>query len=86
VAGYEVREYLLEQFQRRCAYCGVTGVPLQIEHLVPKARGGTNRVSNLVIACERCTTAKGARTAAEWGSPEAQARRPLQDAAANASR
>jgi 5-methylcytosine-specific restriction endonuclease McrA len=89
LAGYEVREYLLEKFHRRCAYCGATEVPLQIEHIVPKARGGTNRVSNLAIACERCNAAKGDQTAAEWGYPEvqAQARRPLTDAAAvNASR
>jgi 5-methylcytosine-specific restriction endonuclease McrA len=89
LAGYEVREYLLENFHRRCAYCGASAVPLQVEHLVPKARGGTNRVSNLVIACGPCNTAKGNQTAAEWGYPEVQvqARRPLQDAAAmNASR
>jgi 5-methylcytosine-specific restriction endonuclease McrA len=89
LAGYEVREYLLEKFRRRCAYCGATDVPLQVEHVVPKARGGTNRVSNLVLACGPCNTAKGAQTAAEWGHPEvqAQARRPLHDAAAvNASR
>ena len=45
--GYEVREYLLEKFGRKCAYCGAENVPLQVEHIVPKARGGSNRVSNL---------------------------------------
>jgi 5-methylcytosine-specific restriction endonuclease McrA len=89
LAGYEVREYLLEKFGRQCAYCGVRGVPLQVEHIVPKARGGSNRVSNLTIACAGCNQAKGSRTAEEFGHPqlEAQGRRPLQDAAAvNASR
>ena len=46
LAGYEVREYLLEKWQRCCVYCGTKDVPLQVEHIVPKARGGTNRVSN----------------------------------------
>jgi 5-methylcytosine-specific restriction endonuclease McrA len=89
LAGYEVREYLLEKFDRKCVYCGATGVPLQVEHMMPKARGGTNRVSNLTIACARCNDAKGTQTAAECGHPdvEAQARRPLKDAASvNASR
>ncbi len=89
LAGYEVREYLLEKFARRCAYCGATGVPLQVEHIIPRARGGTNRVSNLTIACEPCNTAKGTQTAAEFRHPEvqAQARRSLKDAAAvNVSR
>jgi 5-methylcytosine-specific restriction endonuclease McrA len=89
LAGYEVREYLLEKFQRRCAYCGVQSTPLQVEHIVPRARGGSDRVSNLTLACEPCNTAKGTLTATEFGHPEvqAQARRPLQDTAAvNASR
>lgn len=89
LAGYEVREYLLEKWGRRCAYCGKTDIALQVEHIVPKARGGTNRVSNLTIACEACNVTKGSQTAAEFGHPEvqAQAKRPLKDAAAvNASR
>ena len=47
LAGYEVREYLLEKWERACSYCGVKGVPLQVEHLQAKANGGTDRVSNL---------------------------------------
>ncbi|WP_200286515.1 RNA-guided endonuclease IscB, partial [Rhabdochromatium marinum] len=43
LAGYEVREYLLEKWQRTCAYCGATDVPLEIEHIVPRSLGGSNR-------------------------------------------
>jgi 5-methylcytosine-specific restriction endonuclease McrA len=84
LAGYEIREYLLDKWGRTCAYCGKTDVPLQIEHLTPKARGGSNRVSNLVLACEPCNTQKGTRTAAEFGFPhlQAQEKAPLKDAAA----
>jgi 5-methylcytosine-specific restriction endonuclease McrA len=67
--GYEVREYLLEKFGRKCVYCGVENVPLQIEHIVPRARGGTNRVSNLTLACEPCNKNKGNQTAKEFGYP-----------------
>ncbi len=87
--GYEVREYLLEKWERRCVYCGKTGVPLEIEHIVPRARGGSNRVSNLTLACEPCNKQKGTQTAEEFGHPEvqAQAKRSLKDAAAvNATR
>lgn len=82
--GYEVREYLLEKWERRCAYCGKSGVPLEVEHIIPKSRGGSNRVSNLTIACHDCNQDKGDRTAAEFGHPEvqAQAKLPLKDAAA----
>lgn len=87
--GYEVREYLLEKWNRRCAYCGETDVPLQVEHIVPKSRGGTDRVSNLTLACRKCNLEKGSKTAAEFGYPDVQAKaaKPLHDAAAvNATR
>ena len=82
--GYEVREYLLEKWGRKCAYCGATNVPLEIEHIIPKSRGGSNRVSNLTIACHKCNLKKGNKTAAEFGYPEIQkqARMPLKDATA----
>lgn len=82
--GYEVRGYLLEKWSRRCAYCGAEGVPLQVEHIVPKSRGGTNRVSNLTLACRKCNERKGSLTAAEFGYPEVQkqAQTSLRDAAA----
>lgn len=87
--GYEVRKYLLEKWGRKCAYCGAENVPLEVEHIVPKSRGGSNRASNLALACNPCNVAKNSQTAAEFGYPEveAQAKRPLKDAAAvNATR
>ena len=82
--GYEIREYLLEKWGRKCAYCGKTGVPLEVEHIVPKSRGGSNRTSNLTLSCQECNLEKGSRTAVEFGHPEIQAtaRQPLKDAAA----
>jgi 5-methylcytosine-specific restriction endonuclease McrA len=84
LAGYEVREYLLAKWNRRCAYCGATGMAMQIDHIVPRGRGGSHRVSNLTLACGPCNQAKGNRTAEEFGHPhmQAQARLPLKDAAA----
>jgi 5-methylcytosine-specific restriction endonuclease McrA len=87
--GYEVREYLLEKWGRKCAYCGVTNVPLEVEHIVPKSRGGSNRPSNLTLACTPCNQKKNNQTAEEFGFPliQAQAKKPLKDAAAvNATR
>jgi hypothetical protein len=55
LAGYEIREYLLEKWGRKCVYCDDTNVPLQIEHVLAKSKGGTDRVGNLAIACETCT-------------------------------
>lgn len=95
LAGYELKEYLLEKFGRRCVYCAKSGVPLNVEHIVPKARGGSNRLSNLAIACVECNQKKGAKPIEEFlkGKPELLARvrkqlkTPLRDAASvNATR
>ncbi|WP_406386735.1 RNA-guided endonuclease IscB [Streptomyces sp. NBC_01618] len=95
LCGFEIREYLLVKWGSTCAYCGVTGVPLQIEHICPRARGGSDRASNLTLACGPCNQAKGSRMPADFlaDSPErlarivAQAKAPLRDAAAvNATR
>jgi len=71
--GYEVREYLLEKFQRKCVYCGKTDIPLEIEHVIPSSKGGSDRVSNLTIACHECNQKKGNKTAIEFGHPEIEA-------------
>ena len=87
--GYEVREYLLEKFNRTCAYCNKTDVPMEIEHINPRSRGGSNRISNLTLSCRPCNEKKGNQTASEFGHPEveSQAKKPLRSAAAvNATR
>ena len=39
--------------------CGAKNVPLEKEHILPKAKGGTNRVSNLTVSCRECNIEKG---------------------------
>ena len=71
LAGYELGEYLLAKWNRTCAYCDASGVgsnsvPLEKEHIVAKSRGGSNRVSNLTLACRPCNQRKGARDVREF--------------------
>jgi 5-methylcytosine-specific restriction endonuclease McrA len=90
LAGYEAREYLLEKWQRACSYCSAKDIPLQIEHIQPRAKGGSNRISNLCLACEPCNIAKGTLDIALFlkKKPEvlkriqSQAKASLKDAAA----
>lgn len=70
--GYAIREYLLEKWQRKCAYCGKKDVPLEVEHIIPKSRGGSDRVSNLTLSCQECNQKKSNQTAAEFGYPNIQ--------------
>ena len=88
LVGYEIREYLLSKWDRACTYCGARAVPLQVEHIQAKANGGTDRVSNLCLACNACNKAKGTqnirvflgkqpdRLAACWLRPKRRSRMP----------
>jgi len=88
--GYEIRHYLLEKWKRACSYCGIKEVPLQIEHIQAKANGGTDRVSNLTLACDSCNKAKGTQDIRVFLAEKpdllarilAQAKAPLKDGAA----
>lgn len=89
LAGWEARAYLLEKFQHQCAYCRTTNAIFELDHILPRSRGGSNRVSNLALSCHDCNQKKGNRTAREFGHPEVEAlaKMPLKDAAAvNATR
>ncbi len=95
LAGYEVREFLLEKWNRRCAYCGAKDTKLEIEHIQPRSKGGSNRLSNLCLACVPCNQKKGNPDILDFlkGKPDllkrilAQVKRPLADTAAvNATR
>lgn len=70
--GYHIREYLLEKFKRQCVYCKKKNIPFEIEHIIPKSRGGSNRVNNLTIACRECNQSKDNMTAEEFGFPNVQ--------------
>lgn len=89
LAGYETREYLLEKWSRECAYCGIKNVALEVEHIHPKSKGGSNSITNLALSCHKCNTAKGTQDIKDFlkGSSRLdkilkQAKKPLADAAA----
>jgi 5-methylcytosine-specific restriction endonuclease McrA len=96
--GFELREYVLIKFNHRCAYAGDNSPcdqVLNVDHLVPRSRGGSNRVSNLVCACRKHNEEKNNLSLEEYGRlrgenfghVKAQAKPPLKDAAAvNATR
>lgn len=60
--GYaDKKAYLLEREQGCCIYCGIhaSKAKMEIEHVVPKSKGGTDSLSNLVLSCHACNQAKG---------------------------
>jgi 5-methylcytosine-specific restriction endonuclease McrA len=54
----------------RCLYCGTKkkdGSELELEHVLPRSRGGRNTWDNLVSSCRDCNRNKGDRTPEEAG-------------------
>ncbi len=90
LAGFEVKEYVLAKWGHQCAYCDATQVPLEVEHIVARGRLGSDRVSNLAIACVPCNQRKGVQDVRDFLAHDparlarilAQAKAPLKDAAA----
>lgn len=50
-----------------CQYCGADDVPLTLDHVVPRSRGGDSGWNNLVTCCVPCNNKKGDRTPDEAG-------------------
>jgi HNH endonuclease len=61
-----VRVRVRASAQDRCGYCQslqkyVLGI-LEIEHIIPKAAGGSDEEENLWLACRLCNSYKGVQT------------------------
>jgi 5-methylcytosine-specific restriction endonuclease McrA len=95
LSGYEVREYILLKWNHRCVYCDAHDVPLELDHVHPRSQHGSNRVSNLVVACTACNQRKSNQDVGEFLKDDparlarilAHMKAPLKDAAVvNATR
>lgn len=59
--GSRRRAQILARDGYRCQYCGITradGAILEVDHKVPKAKGGADRISNLITSCRECNRSK----------------------------
>jgi hypothetical protein len=74
---YENRRHaVLAYFNYACQYCGTTKGIMTEEHVLPKAKGGTDAWSNLTCACRKCNNKKGERTPEEANMPNPQTVNP----------
>lgn len=61
-----VREWQKEQeLPKECVFCG-TRDHLQVDHLIPKSRGGGDTADNVVWACIRCNASRGDQGVFQW--------------------
>lgn len=82
--GFELREYLLQRDRHSCRYCGGASGDdvLNIDHVHPRAKGGSDRVGNLVISCRTCNEDKGATLLEDWQKVISKSRSKLNKARA----
>ena len=75
----EVRQRVAEAARHRCGYCltsqHIIGPLLEIDHIIPEARGGTSDEQNLWLACPLCNSRKADRQ--EAVDPESEMIVPL---------
>lgn len=73
----QLRFRVLERDNFKCVYCGMAGTHciLEIDHVMPVSRGGTNDMSNLCASCADCNAGKGSMVVALDDLPEAVAAR-----------
>jgi diadenosine tetraphosphate (Ap4A) HIT family hydrolase len=55
-----LRYQVLKASGGRCALCGATKNerPLDVDHIIPRSRGGKNELANLQVLCSKCNRSK----------------------------
>jgi 5-methylcytosine-specific restriction endonuclease McrA len=56
---------MLARYRDVCAYCGMRA-KLDMDHVIPLARGGRHSIGNVLPACDACNGGKGTKFLAEW--------------------
>lgn len=66
----KLRSYLFSKHNSKCVYCGNQAE--EIEHIIPKSKGGTNSIYNLAISCRKCNELKSNLSLKEFGKLQGQ--------------
>jgi ATP adenylyltransferase len=69
-----LRYQVLKEGGGRCALCGATkdDRPLDVDHILPRVRGGTNDRSNLQVLCAKCNRSKRDRDTTDFRATPAE--------------
>ena len=55
------KKNIIKRDNHKCQYCGKKTGTMTTDHIIPKARGGSDSWENLVCACLECNNKKGNR-------------------------
>ena len=63
---YGIMKEVFRRDNYTCQYCGAKGVKLEVDHIIPFSRGGSDDLSNLTTSCRRCNRQKKDKTIKEF--------------------
>jgi hypothetical protein len=59
------KQSIKEKWNHQCAYCG-SEENLTLDHITPRSKGGSDRITNVLCACKECNNTKGHQFWSEW--------------------
>lgn len=59
------RESIKEKWNYQCAYCG-SEENLTLDHITPRSKGGSDRLTNVLCACQKCNKSKAHQIWYDW--------------------
>lgn len=62
----EISKIVFERDSYTCKYCGIAGGTLEIDHIQPISKGGSEALDNLATSCRRCNRQKKDKTLEEF--------------------
>lgn len=62
----KLRSFITKKHNNSCAYCGDNN-NLEVEHIIPKSKGGTNSTRNLILSCRECNEQKDNLSLEQFG-------------------
>jgi len=59
------RQSIKDKWNNQCAYCG-NEENLTLDHIIPRSKGGSDRATNVLCACNKCNHSKGQQIWYDW--------------------
>ena len=71
-----LRFEILAASGQKCALCGISAKdrPLDVDHIVPRSKGGKSSAHNLQVLCSKCNRSKGNRDDRDFRPPDVKRR------------
>ena len=57
----KTRSFVIQRDGKTCAYCekSVNNFDINLDHVIPRTKGGSDEADNLVVSCNKCNSSKG---------------------------